>query len=83
MNDYKQDVRDLIFKRESEGKSIHEIAEEIEKIIREQVAREIQGNPQLRDFNAIHNHTVGEVCPTCTRQSQAINDARIARGDSK
>ena len=50
---------------------------------REKVAQEIQGNPQLRDFNAIHNHTVGEVCPTCTRQSQAINDARIARGDSK
>ena len=36
MRDYQQEVRDLIFSRETEGKAIWEIGLLIEKIIREQ-----------------------------------------------
>lgn len=37
---YKQLIRDEIYKREHEGKAIFEIAEEVERIIREAVATE-------------------------------------------
>lgn len=37
---YQQDVRDAIYQREAEGKSIHEIAVEVERIIRNQIAKE-------------------------------------------
>ena len=41
MRDYQQEVRDLIFSRETEGKAIWEIGLLIEKIIREQVEQEV------------------------------------------
>jgi hypothetical protein len=43
MIDYQQEIRDAIYLRESEDKAIYEIAEMVEKIVREQVAQEIEG----------------------------------------
>ena len=43
MIDYQQEIRDAIYLREAEGKAIYEIAELVEKIVREQVAQEIEG----------------------------------------
>ena len=73
MNDYKQDVRDLIFKRESEGKPIHEIAEEIEKIIREQLAQKIEA----------HAQKVLKAGENIMYFDGFIDSAAIARGNSK
>ena len=42
MGEYKQQIIDAIYERESEGTAIFKIAAEIEKIIREQVAQEIE-----------------------------------------
>lgn len=41
--DYQQQIRDAIYLREAENKAIYEIAELVEKIVREQVAQEIEG----------------------------------------
>lgn len=43
MIDYQQEIRDAIYLREAEGKAIYEIAELVEKIVREQIAQEIEG----------------------------------------
>jgi hypothetical protein len=43
MSKYQQDVRDAIYLRENERKPIYEIADLVEKIVREQVAQEIEG----------------------------------------
>jgi hypothetical protein len=41
MSKYKEKVREAIYLRESEGKAIYEVAELVEKIIRDEVAEEI------------------------------------------
>jgi hypothetical protein len=43
MSKYQQDIRDAIYERENTGKPIYEIADLVEKIVREQVAQEIEG----------------------------------------
>jgi hypothetical protein len=42
MSGYQQEIRDAIYLRESEGKAVFEVANLVEKIVREQVAREIE-----------------------------------------
>ena len=40
--EYQQQIRDAIFTRESQGLPIYEIADAIEKIVREKIAQEIE-----------------------------------------
>jgi hypothetical protein len=63
MSDYKQGIIDAIYQRELDGTAIFKIASEIEKIIREQVAQEIEqfidADHEARAFTTAANRARG------------------------